>query len=514
MLSIESVMLLALGFLLATLVFLAIAPAYRRRAERLTTAAIRNAMPLTEAEIRADKDRLRAGFAIQIHNLEERIEKATQLAARQRVEINRRDGTIVGLEGEVKRFGAELEEQQNARRVLEQTIMDRLPRVEQRLAEAKKLLLQRDREISRLTASAEQQARALEEATQINSQNRDEIHRLQAALTTRAARNRDGIGDPRFDGEVALRSEIEALRSKTRDQEQMIARLQTLASRVSGGVAGRKAQTMSQGDASGRGGGALGVDQEIARLRGELAQAEASLRSAQNSPEDQDRVLRLETEIRKLKSSNEDQALEIKRLQAALNAYQESERKDTALRDSKMAMKSRIAALQSQTEGQAVTIQSLRAEIAAANERLARQASHYMDELRKLGAGRRGAVDREAMAERVRAAGPSSPPVQAAAVQTVAERPATPAKAPPPSIGHDRATRSSGRPSLSERIAEPPALTGHGAAGEAAGAVARAADEAGTGSSPARKANNAAREAGERRSGGLLERITRLDAKK
>ncbi len=119
-----------------------------------------------------------------------------------------------------------LDEHENARRVLEQTITERLPKVEHRLAEAKKLLFQRDREIASLTQSAQRQGNALEEATGINAQQRDEIHRLSATLTARAARNRDALSDPRFDGEVALRSEIEALRAKTRDQTALINRLQ------------------------------------------------------------------------------------------------------------------------------------------------------------------------------------------------------------------------------------------------------------------------------------------------
>ena len=77
--------------------------------------------------------------------------------------------------------------------MLEQTIMDRLPKVEHRLAEARKLLFQRDREIVSLTQSSEKQSRALEEATQINTQQTDEVHRLKAALNTRASRNREGL---------------------------------------------------------------------------------------------------------------------------------------------------------------------------------------------------------------------------------------------------------------------------------------------------------------------------------
>ena len=69
MITIEMVMLAALGFLTAALLALFIAPLYRRRVARLTTEMMKRSMPLTEAEIRADKDRLRAEFAIRIHKL-------------------------------------------------------------------------------------------------------------------------------------------------------------------------------------------------------------------------------------------------------------------------------------------------------------------------------------------------------------------------------------------------------------------------------------------------------------
>ena len=101
MITIEMVMLAALGFLTAALLALFIAPLYRRRVARLTTEMLKRSMPLTEAEIRADKDRLRAEAAIRIHKLETKVEEAAEASARQMVELNRRDATISELEGEV-----------------------------------------------------------------------------------------------------------------------------------------------------------------------------------------------------------------------------------------------------------------------------------------------------------------------------------------------------------------------------------------------------------------------------
>jgi hypothetical protein len=375
--TIEMVMLAALGFLTAALLALFIAPLYRRRVARLTTDMLKRSMPLTEAEIRADKDRLRAEAAIRIHKLETKVEEAAEASARQMVELNRRDATISELEGDVAGQRTALEEHENARRVLEQTIMDRLPKVEHRLAEARKLLFQRDREIVALTQSSEKQSRALEEATQINTQQTDEVHRLKAALNTRAARNREGFGDARYDGEVALRTEIEALRAKTRDQTALIARLQSLVARAGPAAEG--------GDASAPNGDAMRPAKVVSRGKGGAGETPTPLKAIENSSDGPDPQTL--AEIRRLKSVNQDQAAELSRLKAALATYEAADQDDRSIKESKIAMKARLSALKALTDEQAGTIQALRAELAAGNEKLARQAAYFMDEMRRLGAG-------------------------------------------------------------------------------------------------------------------------------
>ena len=66
-----------------------------------------------------------------------------------------------------------------------QAILDRLPKVEQRLAETRKLLATRDREIRELFATSAKQASALEEAVQLNVQREKELTQLRIALDTR-----------------------------------------------------------------------------------------------------------------------------------------------------------------------------------------------------------------------------------------------------------------------------------------------------------------------------------------
>lgn len=397
-------MLVTFGFLLAALLLLVVLPSYRRRVERLATAALRRSLPLTESEIRAEKDRLRAEYAINLHRLERNLDEASYSAARQSIEINRREAKINDLELAIAGHKGSVEEHENARRVLEQAILDRLPKVEQRLADTRKLLAERDAEIAKLSQSSVAQTSALEEATQINVQQSGELERLRTALETRAARNRDTIGDPRFDGEVALRTEIEMLRAKSRDQADMIERLQ-----------------VTVGGAGDEGGGGLAAD--AARLRSELAKAESellTLKMSQGSPASGNAVL--EARVRELEAQDVTRSAELAKLKAAVKSYETSAAHlQPTFGSGALSAKAEIGALQAQVDEQTRLIQSLRSEVASSNQRLARQSQHFRDELRRLGSAglvqsddpaRRGAEPRRpSLAERI--AQPRAPQMSA-----------------------------------------------------------------------------------------------------
>jgi hypothetical protein len=81
--SIEAMMYFALGALASALVMLAIMPAVWRRAVRLTRKRMEAATPLTLAEFRADKDLLRAEFALATRRLETNIEQLRRRLAGQ-----------------------------------------------------------------------------------------------------------------------------------------------------------------------------------------------------------------------------------------------------------------------------------------------------------------------------------------------------------------------------------------------------------------------------------------------
>lgn len=368
MFTLQSLMLVALGILLASLIVIALLPSYRSRVQRLTSDQIRRSIPLTEAEIRADKDKLRAQFAIRVHKLEAEGELQKLSSARQRIELNRRDARITELQDEADRIKAALEENVNARRVLEHTVTDRLPRLEGQLESARDLIQDRDHEMVSLKSETTRSVRALDEAMQMNAQQRSELERISSSLSSRIPASRDMFTDPKFDGEIALRSEIEALRAKTREQAGNIARLQ-----------------------SGMEGSAVGSGPDVERLKRELDDAEAALRSARESAQggSYDRAA-AEAQAKALNARIDEQAAEVARLNAALSVYEsagEGADRRPAGQGSRLASKARINAQQAQITQQTETIQRLRAELAASNERLARQAAHYMEEMRRLGSG-------------------------------------------------------------------------------------------------------------------------------
>jgi hypothetical protein len=369
-------MLVALGFFAASLLGLLVASAFWSRAVRLTTARIKQSMPVSEPEIRADRDRLRAEYAIKVHKLEMQLDQAKLERARQLIDINRRDASISTLETDVVRLRADLEENQNARRVLEQTVADRLPRVEARLAEAKRLLFNRDREIAELTAGARRHKQAMEEASSINAQKNAQIERLSTALTTRGGRSRRPAGEG-GDADVALRSEIEALRNKASEQALLIDRLQR---RLGSGF-----QLTAQLSAPAAASSAAAPEGEGDKVRRDSSEAEPAVTSARAAAAPSEGgTVAFEREVRALKARTEDQAGEIARLKAALATFEQQE-KGGGLKDSRIALKARLGSAQAQADQQAATIAKLRAELAATHERLARQAAHFMGEMRRIG---------------------------------------------------------------------------------------------------------------------------------
>src|SRR6266403_6227169 len=113
---IEPIMYLAIGFLVSMLFGLMIVPLVHNRAVRLTTRRLEAATPLSMAEIQADKDQLRAEFAMSARRLEMNVEqlrnrttsqlaelgKKTDAINRMKIELGEKNATIFALEAREK----------------------------------------------------------------------------------------------------------------------------------------------------------------------------------------------------------------------------------------------------------------------------------------------------------------------------------------------------------------------------------------------------------------------------
>ena len=119
---IEPIMYLAIGFLVSMLFGLMIVPLVHNRAVRLTTRRMEAATPLSMAEIQADKDQLRAEFAMSARRLEMSVDQlknktTSQLAElgkksdainRMKIELGEKNATIFSLEAREKAMKEQL----------------------------------------------------------------------------------------------------------------------------------------------------------------------------------------------------------------------------------------------------------------------------------------------------------------------------------------------------------------------------------------------------------------------
>ena len=97
---IENIMYFALGLLVAGLVALVLLPAVWKRAVRLTKRRIEAATPITMAEFRADKDQLRAEFALSTRRLEMNVELLRKRLAEQLGDVNQKRSDLALLKAE------------------------------------------------------------------------------------------------------------------------------------------------------------------------------------------------------------------------------------------------------------------------------------------------------------------------------------------------------------------------------------------------------------------------------
>jgi chromosome segregation ATPase len=153
---IEPIMYFGLGFLAATLLALIIMPFVHGRAERLTTRRLEAAIPVSMAEIQADKDQLRAEFAMSTRRLEMSVDQLKRKTTGQLAELGKKADAINQLKAEVGEKTATI----FALEAREKTFKDQLKATEDELSaktdalrEAERALADKQAELARLTGN-------------------------------------------------------------------------------------------------------------------------------------------------------------------------------------------------------------------------------------------------------------------------------------------------------------------------------------------------------------------------
>ena len=150
---IELIMYFGIGFLVSSLLGLLFIPAVHNRAVRLTVKRLEASTPLSITEIRADKDQLRAEFAMSNRRLEMRIEKLKAQTTTQLADLGKKTDIINQLKKEL----AEKNGTNVALEARDKTLRDQLRASEKdnqiksrALSEAERVLAEKEAELTKL----------------------------------------------------------------------------------------------------------------------------------------------------------------------------------------------------------------------------------------------------------------------------------------------------------------------------------------------------------------------------
>ena len=186
---VEPIMYLAIGFLISMLFGLMIMPLVHNRAVRLTTKRLEAATPLSMAEIQADKDQLRAEFAMSARRLEMNVEQLKSKTTSQLAELGKKSDAINRLKLELGEknaaiFGLEAREK---------ALKDQLRATEEEFAT---------------------KTQSLRSAEQALSDKQNELSKLSTDLSERSV-----LAESRQVELVAVRTQIDALQNRVSEAE-------------------------------------------------------------------------------------------------------------------------------------------------------------------------------------------------------------------------------------------------------------------------------------------------------
>lgn len=345
---VQSVLFFVLGFLCAGFLALMIAPAIWRRAVMLTRKRIEGSMPLTLAEIQAEKDRIRAEFAMSTRRLEMTVKSLREKSAEQLVEIGRGREALkeLALErkdkkqalSELEAKGEDLRQRKDQLQLLSDRLAQTEHALEKRVLELKKLEHMYDdasfssssRQIELVARESELQKLA-DDISVLRGQ-RKEADRRQQEIAAESKAARDALkAEKKRTGE--LDKKIERLLATLADREDKLERREKEIARLREKL---KSGSVENASAVVRLVGAQGSQADVA-VKGDMAKTIAKLESDREQ---------LEARLTALASEN-------KRLKTDLAAYavSESEAASAALREQMSDLAAQVVALTAKLDG-------------------------------------------------------------------------------------------------------------------------------------------------------------------
>jgi chromosome segregation ATPase len=194
---VEPIMYLAIGFLVSMLFGLMIVPLVHNRAVRLTTRRMEAATPLSMAEIQADKDQLRAEFAMSARRLEMSVDQLKNKTTSQLAELGKKSDAINRMKIELGEKNAAI----FAQEAREKAVKEQLRATEEEFA-----------------AKTE----ALRGAEQALTDKQSELAKINHELSDRSM-----MAESRQVELVAVRAQIDELKNRVGDAEKEFAATQT-----------------------------------------------------------------------------------------------------------------------------------------------------------------------------------------------------------------------------------------------------------------------------------------------
>jgi len=190
---VQSAMLVALGFLLATFLSLLLAPVVWKRAARLATDRLKASLPISLTDFHAEKDQLRANHAIQMRGLELALEEAKNRTAEQMVDIGRQRSEIMTLTSQIRELRSSLSERKSLIAVMEQTLNANVPRLKERLEAELGTTMQLNEKVQALEGTVRRKSGQLEESGRHIKLREGEIQKLRQEISGKGGRRSSSL---------------------------------------------------------------------------------------------------------------------------------------------------------------------------------------------------------------------------------------------------------------------------------------------------------------------------------